>query len=1338
MQNFDFRNLICSNFKNNGNKVSDKVEYCTNITNVLASGLLRTAATRIFSDPKMSFMEIIANSIDAYSENNTIGKFGMGFISNLYWLFNYPNRYIEIFSNTENETWKAKIYFEDSYKLKFKKMENIKADPFTIIKFCFPDLIGDNETYYSFLKSISKFLNIDINISAVEYNEKGIPEIIFDNGATSDKNIKIYINPTEKKYDGIKPGEMIFGDSASGITSEILFNSMLVPSSSTKKMINIPLKYSEEIKRIDLNDIGYTPYSDFYITVDYPYGITVGNVVIVPLNFTYYIDFPYNTRLTVARDDIIISTNDEKKILKYKIDKIINLSLERGDTKEVISALEFYKNFTDQIIIKKIIYSCINNLLTSDNVILVPKMYDIYNLIEDKYTIEFKNSSVIQISYELYELFKNKINNKLGSKNVVFVKNLEENYTFAGTNNMLFIKTEFYKNDPENCFENIIMSNTKEYIKNNIINDNNYDFIISNYASKFNKHNKEILNIYSSAYKFISNYNLEWENKKSYGVVNSIKYFIETLTKKLEIIVKLNVKKESISDYLSKLFNFFTVSFPKKIIYGQEPTLYVIDHILNQYSDNLVYDSIILKNSKEIQEDILNFEIEIDYYLYEDCVFFVDNKLFDIIKYFSRYANKLYSKLDFIELALFSIIIMQYEYEKVIKTNFTEDELVIIINKMREICDINEMKILLLSISSEGYSENYYTGMYTPISIVIKNLLETNKIEKYTPKITFPKSTTFYLSSLIDYVTKNNVNTNDFDWIEKISKKEIKINSNIIDIACNTGTTKDIIPAILTELIQNSRDAIKKSNSNSKIYIDFYDYDPINCDECVNKCANDILILSVRDEIGIPSSAFTALLIPFLSNKKVEGNFIPVGSMGTGFFNVFRQPLCEKVHIITTPPKTKKTYVIECLPIIKNNKIVNIQYTVSISKKTIKGTSINIFCKGDIKTDVGTFLSNFAGTIDVPIIHNGKQILNEKKITYDGNGYQIRIYGNGYCSSNIQVNGIPVIELTKYDFKEKEYIEKINNLNYNIVIDLNSDVKILPNQSRNKLIITDEEDKYFLFKAILDANYLHLLHKKLGPFGINKIFYGYLSNSNIDQLLPSKSPNLFSNYYFGDRNYSMVTIIHKVYKNFLKVGSKKKAFDIIDNYELFDKERKIIFYWLNSKDFGKTKLNNKIEKVKFESEGLTYFVNKFWSIGYELQLNGIFSGENFNFNDTPPKIFVKTMNDDLNGYYKPSIHTIFLNIKNNPNLRDDMKKLFSMTNSEERINFIYNDLKYLFKVSNVATTLVHELSHAWKNLDSGIHDSCFLTINGNTEEYEFDAAASVVYNHIIQNGLFNF
>ena len=92
----------------------EKYDSCRNFSKKLATSLIRVASTRIFNNPYQSILELPVNSIDSYRRMSTrnkytsVGKFGMGFFSILYWVVN-SKRKIFLYSKTEEESFKASI-----------------------------------------------------------------------------------------------------------------------------------------------------------------------------------------------------------------------------------------------------------------------------------------------------------------------------------------------------------------------------------------------------------------------------------------------------------------------------------------------------------------------------------------------------------------------------------------------------------------------------------------------------------------------------------------------------------------------------------------------------------------------------------------------------------------------------------------------------------------------------------------------------------------------------------------------------------------------------------------------------------------------------------------------------------------------------------------------------------------------------------------------------------------------------------------------------------------------------------------------------------------------------
>src|SRR3990167_14746 len=92
---FSLTQLICGRLATNYETWLNMNNQCSEISSKIASSMIRVAASRIFADPMQSILELPVNSIDSYRslrENNqgSIGKFGMGFFSILYWVLKYP------------------------------------------------------------------------------------------------------------------------------------------------------------------------------------------------------------------------------------------------------------------------------------------------------------------------------------------------------------------------------------------------------------------------------------------------------------------------------------------------------------------------------------------------------------------------------------------------------------------------------------------------------------------------------------------------------------------------------------------------------------------------------------------------------------------------------------------------------------------------------------------------------------------------------------------------------------------------------------------------------------------------------------------------------------------------------------------------------------------------------------------------------------------------------------------------------------------------------------------------------------------------------------------------
>ena len=152
--------LICSRVSN-----TDIIYGCNNVAQKISNSLVRVAVTRIFNNPYQSILELPVNSIDSYRRmkgiKSSIGKFGMGFFSILYWLTN--DRDLLIHSNTDKDSYRAVIKRVDDNFTVTVTLGNFRKDKDhtgTDIYILANRDNFTNEDIESFNKELNKLVNI--------------------------------------------------------------------------------------------------------------------------------------------------------------------------------------------------------------------------------------------------------------------------------------------------------------------------------------------------------------------------------------------------------------------------------------------------------------------------------------------------------------------------------------------------------------------------------------------------------------------------------------------------------------------------------------------------------------------------------------------------------------------------------------------------------------------------------------------------------------------------------------------------------------------------------------------------------------------------------------------------------------------------------------------------------------------------------------------------------------------------------------------------------------------------------------------------------------------------
>ena len=182
---------------------------------------------------------------------------------------------------------------------------------------------------------------------------------------------------------------------------------------------------------------------------------------------------------------------------------------------------------------------------------------------------------------------------------------------------------------------------------------------------------------------------------------------------------------------------------------------------------------------------------------------------------------------------------------------------------------------------------SYELRIYQPMVEFVK-IVQSYKISPPRPIPQEPGEIEgeFYVTQLINLLARKEIDTRvgrlGSTYLLEAANAPKGMELQSLQIVLRSGTDKEYFSAALTELLQNSIDAIRRVSGEGGHYIevdtDGYSY-------------------SVADTVGIDPVHIPSLLIPFLSSK--NGADVSTGEMGTGFYSILREDMVRHVDIIT-------------------------------------------------------------------------------------------------------------------------------------------------------------------------------------------------------------------------------------------------------------------------------------------------------------------------------------------------------------------------------------------------------------------------------------------------------
>lgn len=761
------------------------------------------------------------------------------------------------------------------------------------------------------------------------------------------------------------------------------------------------------------------------------------------------------------------------------------------------------------------------------------------------------------------------------------------------------------------------------------------------------------------------------------------------------------------------------------------------------------------------------------------------------------------------EITLVCDILFTFVMEHV-KTTTSYHEL-ILINLYHKILDGSICDIILLelrkrfpSIFFTQYlqeplvpeSQAWITNtVYVPMSKALEIYLNLHfknvrscQFRRLPYKQLYQEITGLSLQKMIKYIFDHNVTVNTFSnlvdlannvnaWIPDTAGPQLQM----VEIAVNSGTTKPFINSILTELLQNSLDAIKTS-ANIGV-------NSINVSYCAIKSRFQLL---VADYGEIPESALLSLMISFLSSKSATSDgatkVATTGEMGTGFFNVYRQPWSEVVSV------RSGNFLIEGRVVSENGIVRDIIYDIyyapdrSPTFVMINSAELSDEIITDVSLDVNIYAQDFLGVLDVPIYFNEKLMNRELVSIYEDDVGWVKMSKVGVHQSVIMTNGVPFGSLIS--FLESMFGPIENGLlATNLVVNINKGY-YAPTQGRNRLNKFKDE-RYeqtvkFLSISMVSATMAKLVDADDSLF--ERYMSGALSRVSLDQYSVGSVPNfyvfnkkiLFNRWYDisfvnspGNNilYHNIWTMIMSGYQsttnpvnvvNEATTGSFVIAGlppELVDMY-IGSSFEKVVNRWFSNKlpvVHRTITIDNSIKATTIRNTGssssksrvdpldvLLGIFDKFVQSYYRIAQKSPIS--KFNFTQIPSVHFGDT-GDDNSAVYLPATHQIVVNLD----------KLLAYVDPATIVNEWLHylklqrqnhaaDARYHLSISKIVrylgntqplATIPHEILHAISSTTHGRgHPSMNFNINDTRySNTSFDETGYILYSYVLEQGL---
>lgn len=561
-----------------------------------------------------------------------------------------------------------------------------------------------------------------------------------------------------------------------------------------------------------------------------------------------------------------------------------------------------------------------------------------------------------------------------------------------------------------------------------------------------------------------------------------------------------------------------------------------------------------------------------------------------------------------------------------------------------------------------------------------------------------------------------------------------------LEIAINEGSTKTPVHAKLTELIQNSVDAMRQ-HAHSEAHIDIS-----------LRLFDRGYALSVSDPVGIPWKGIVAMSIPFLSSK--TAGVQATGEMGTGFFNVYRESTAVRID---TTGKDGRFLILD-RPVEHNGRVVEVNRQLKHEEPNSEqspGTMISMKSEfgneNELRVKLGELLQ-FVRTVlcwvTTPIRLNDELITREPAKSVVENGVRVAIIGETY-DSQVFTMGIPFSPLAKFlSVMERTLLMSewtADQLRHGVLLDF-QEGSYEPTQTRDALTLSAETQS-MLRERLYDTIYdMWASLETQWP----ELFENYSSTADIGQAMPYKtvkdihaSLRSFAMYYKRQDQLSFVDVLWVAFK----AANPERAIDNMSDKEAPEWIRRAAKTWVKNKTGETVDAQATSEDVSAEmttedqlraTTVFTAWVNAFWTSGTAANITGFVDRK-------PPPVKIRYKNDqNLLAWYTPADHAITVNTVYAAKLTPVCAELITKSSAAP---YDWTSFMYDMQANSLYTgafgamgTLCHECEHARQgskhDMTEGAHGPVTLAFGAEDVEEmrDYNHHLDAMYTFFVKSG----